>query len=92
MNTSNIPNELKQQQVNESFDIDFCEYLSSFINNDLDNTDDIVLEIVKPYPGTLLRKIGTVLLFTDLVICNACGDGGLSLAFLQIKKEKRRFV
>ncbi|MEY2195630.1 aminoglycoside phosphotransferase family protein [Neobacillus sp. BF23-41] len=56
-NTSNIPNELKQQQVNESFDIDFCEYLSSFINNDLDNTDDIVLEIVKPYTGTLLEMI-----------------------------------
>jgi spectinomycin phosphotransferase len=56
-NTSNIPNELKQQQVNESFDIDFCEYLSSFINNDLDHTDDIVLEIVKPYTGTLVEKI-----------------------------------
>ena len=36
-NTSNIPNKLKKQQVKESFDIDFCEYLSSFIYHDLDN-------------------------------------------------------
>lgn len=56
-NTSNIPNELKKQQVKESFEIDFCEYLSSFIHNDLANTDDIVLDIVKPYTGTLLEKI-----------------------------------
>ncbi|MCM3117494.1 aminoglycoside phosphotransferase family protein [Neobacillus sp. MER 74] len=56
-NTSNIPYELKQQQVNESFDIDFCENLSSFIHYDLDHTDDNVLEIVKPYTGTLLDKI-----------------------------------
>ena len=55
--TSNIPNKLKKQQVKESFDIDFCENLSSFVKNDLKNTNDIVLEIVMPYTGTLLEKI-----------------------------------
>ncbi|WML56470.1 aminoglycoside phosphotransferase family protein [Neobacillus sp. PS2-9] len=57
MNTSNIPNGLKQQQVNENFDIDFCENLYSFIKKDLENKDNRVLEIVKPYTGTLLEKI-----------------------------------
>jgi spectinomycin phosphotransferase len=54
-NTSNIPNELKQQQVNEDFDIEFCENLSAFITNDLDQTNDNVSEMMKPYTGTLVE-------------------------------------
>jgi spectinomycin phosphotransferase len=68
MNTSNIPNGLKQQQVNENFDIDFCENLYSFIKNDLENKDDRVLEIVKPYTGTLLEKINRMRYLSNTLI------------------------
>ncbi|WP_195570574.1 aminoglycoside phosphotransferase family protein [Paenibacillus sp. 1001270B_150601_E10] len=56
-NTSRIPYTLNKEQVKERFDIDFCELLSSFINNDLDKQDDMVLKTVKPYTGNLLEKI-----------------------------------
>lgn len=56
-NTPNIPYELKEQQTKESFNIDFCDLLSSFIYNDLDKKFDVVYEVVKPYAGCLFDNI-----------------------------------
>ncbi|MEH7381413.1 phosphotransferase [Bacillus sp. JJ1533] len=55
--TSKIPNDLIKIQTREDFNIDFSEYLSSFIYNELDNKDDALFEIVKPHTDTLLEKI-----------------------------------
>lgn len=53
--TAIIPSELMEKQVKETFDIDFCDSLFSFINNDLHVKDDAVLQIVKPYSSCLLE-------------------------------------
>ncbi|MCJ8006526.1 aminoglycoside phosphotransferase family protein [Lederbergia wuyishanensis] len=55
--TSIIPNELIEQQKVESFDIEYCDSLSSFILQDLDKKHDVVLEILNPYTSCLLDKI-----------------------------------
>ncbi|MCR2820091.1 aminoglycoside phosphotransferase family protein [Lederbergia panacisoli] len=55
--TSKIPNELKELQTVEAFEIDYCNLLSSFINDELNKEEDAVLEIVSPYHNCLLDKI-----------------------------------
>lgn len=55
--TTSTPNELKGQQIKESFDIEFCDLLSSFIYKDLYLKDDVVLQVVKPYTHWLLDNI-----------------------------------
>lgn len=55
--TASIPNELKELQVKENFDIEFCDYLSAFICDDLHTKNDVVLQIVAPYTSYLLELI-----------------------------------
>jgi spectinomycin phosphotransferase len=56
--TPGIPYALKEQQTKESFEIGFCDSLSSFIYNDLHAKDDVLLKTLKPYTSCLLDKIG----------------------------------
>jgi spectinomycin phosphotransferase len=77
--TPSIPNELKEQQIKESFDIEFCDLLSSFIYKDLCMKDDVVLQVVKPYTHCLLENIDRMRLLSStlknkpqqFVLCHA---------------------
>jgi spectinomycin phosphotransferase len=66
---SNIPNELKGQQTREDFDIEFCNFLSSFIYRDLHTKDDAVLQVVEPYTHYLLDSIDRVRLLSNTLKC-----------------------
>ncbi|WP_409295357.1 aminoglycoside phosphotransferase family protein [Peribacillus sp. SCS-26] len=55
--TAAISRELKERQAKELFEIDFCDSLSSFIHDDLQKKDDIILKMVSPYTGVLLDNI-----------------------------------
>lgn len=55
--TAIIPNEMKAQQINETFEIGYCYSLSSFMQNDLDQINDKLFELMKPYTQTLYETI-----------------------------------
>jgi spectinomycin phosphotransferase len=63
--TLNIPNELKEKQLKEDFQIGFCECLSSFICKDLHIKNDTLLHIVKPYTNCLLENIDRMRVLSD---------------------------
>ena len=77
--TSRIPYKLKDMQTKETFEIEFCDSLASFINNDLHTKEDVVLQAVKPYTGYLLDLIDRMRLLSyslkhktpQFVLCHA---------------------
>ena len=77
--TSRIPNKLKELQLKERFDTEFCDFLSSFLHNDLHGKEDTVLQAVKPYTNCLLEKIDRMRLLSknlkqkpqQFVLCHA---------------------
>nr|WP_255723524.1 aminoglycoside phosphotransferase family protein [Sporosarcina sp. ACRSL] len=56
-NTSMITNELKELQIKETYSTELCDSLFSFIHHDLDQKDDGLLVMVKPYIDSLKENI-----------------------------------
>ncbi len=63
--TSTIPYELKEQFINENFDIEFCDRLTSFIADDLFAKEDALLFTVKPYIECLSDLINRISQLSD---------------------------
>ncbi len=55
--TAILPSELRALQIHETFDIDYCYSLLSFMQNDLDQIHDKLFEIIKPYTQNLFETI-----------------------------------
>lgn len=77
--TSSLPRDLTEQQTKENFDIEYCDYLLSFLYKDLYTKEDILLQIVKPYTNDLLHNIDRMRILSNslkhkplqFVLCHA---------------------
>lgn len=77
--TSSVPYELKERLTKETFEIEFCDSLASFIYNDLHMKEDVVLLTVEPYTAYLLDLIDRMRLLSrslklktpQFVLCHA---------------------
>lgn len=62
--TSYIPYRLKNKQIKENFQIEFCRYLYDFINNDLYKIEDGLYKIIEPYTGCILNMIEQIMVLS----------------------------